>query len=261
MLHLVANRKGGVGKTTVTLYLAGAVAVQTGKPCLILDTDPQSNVGMLMGYPKEIAKIKSLTTILEDDRNPYECVLESDEFIGCHVVLAGHLQPEGTLHNAYLDKMVWLLDALSKLPYQHIFVDTPPVLSGIHLLCLRAADSLIVPTQPSYLALEGVKFLLETIHRECLRENFAIPATGILLNQRHPQNSTNTKVEAAFRQVFKELMYEAVIPYSHWFDSCAVKAESVLERAKGNTKVVEAFHGLAAEFLNRLSRRPVTPNS
>jgi len=195
----------------------------------------------------------TIETFLRQGRPLVEYIIERDEFIGCHFLGSGPydvlLVEKGEKGPAVFAEF---LAEVRALPYRHIFLDSPPAFGPVQQQCLLASDGVITPVQPGYLALEGLKLLVNSIQR-CLLGKREGPVTlTVVVNHRQPVNTIAAEMEAHLRQAFGSLVLPTAIPYSQWFERCAAEGINLLERAKGNPPVVTALWQLAQEFLQKV---------
>lgn len=240
-IHFVTNRKGGVGKTTLTVYLAAAVALQLGEPVLVVDTDPQNNAAMLMGVEPHRYAQASLQHYLEGGGPLYRNIIALDEFVGCELLAADHYET-----GEQAAAMQRLFTDLRTLSYAHVFIDSPPTFTPAQEVCLRFCDTVLVPVQPSYLAVGGLNFLVRSLYR-AVADRERMFRLRVVVNHRYLPSAAVLDGEAELRRQMGDLVFQQAIPFSYWFDRCAAEGVSVLRRGRG--PVVTALHRLAAEFL------------
>jgi chromosome partitioning protein len=241
----VANQKGGVGKTTTSVNLGASLAASE-KRTLIIDCDPQANTTSALGFPKDPARRTLYQTLilgepidrvtLDAQVGGLDLIPSDKNLVGAAVELVGMDQREYRLKAAIhgiRDK------------YEYILLDCPPALDLLTLNALAAADSVLVPIQCEYLALEGVSELLDTLMRLRRTINPALAIEGILLTMYDDRTSLSKQVAADLRSFFGAQVFETVIPRnvrlaeapSHgvpviFYDLRSKGAESYIELAK-----------------------------
>lgn len=208
----IANRKGGVGKTTTTVNVATAMAA-VGKKVLIIDLDPQSNASTSLGVDKHGHFVSSYEVIIGQNKLN-EAVIWTEipnlslvpaipDLAGAEIELIDHPQREFCLRNA-LGKTV--------SAYDYVLIDCPPSLSLITINALVAADAVIVPLQCEYLALEGVTDLISNINQIKRRFNPKLELQGVVLTMYDGRNNLTQMVEEDVRSFFGKKVYNTVIP-------------------------------------------------
>lgn len=208
----ICNQKGGTGKTTTTVNLSHALA-SIGKRVLIVDTDPQGNATSGVGVNKsEISK--SVYDVILSKSSIEDAIISGVypnlDIIPCNINLTG---AEIELVGA-LSRETRLRKAISSIKenYDFIFIDSPPSLGLLTLNALVASDSIIIPIQCEFYALEGVSQLLNTINliRDGLNPSLAIE--GVLLTMADFRTNLTTEVINEIKSYFKEKVYKTVIP-------------------------------------------------
>jgi chromosome partitioning protein len=208
----IANQKGGVGKTTTAVNLGASLAASEQKT-LVIDCDPQGNTTSALGFPKDPARRTLYQTLILDE--PIERVtldaqvegldlIPSDKnLVGAAVELVGMENREFRLKAAI---------AGIKDKYSYILIDCPPALDLLTLNALAASDSVLVPIQCEYLALEGVSELLDTLMRLRRTINPSLAIEGILLTMYDDRTTLSKQVAADLRSFFGGQVFETVIP-------------------------------------------------
>lgn len=208
----VSNQKGGVGKTTTTVNLAAFLA-EKGKRVLIIDIDPQGNAGFGIGVNAEEIE----TTIYEVliDEIPIEEAIFQSEIEGLSII-PSNIHLSGAQVNL-LDtegKEFILRNKLKKIRdyYDYIFIDCPPSLGVLTLNSLVAADSVLIPLQCEYYALEGLSQLLQIIVMVQERLNKTLKIEGVVLTMFDTRTNLATQVVSDVREYFKDKVFDTIIP-------------------------------------------------
>ncbi len=231
----ITNQKGGVGKTTSTINIAASLAA-TKRSVLLIDLDPQGNASSGCGIDKDELEFHVLDVLL-GDKNVKECIVNAEQ-AGFHVlptnsdlaVAEAHLlsedDKESRLKNA--------LDAI-KHEFDYIFIDCPPSLSILTVNALVASDSVMIPMQCEYYALEGLKALLSTIEQITEHVNPDLHIEGLLRTMYDPRNRLSVEVSNQLHEHFGDKVYRTAIPR--------------------NVRLAEApSYGMPALMYDRLSR-------
>jgi len=208
---VIANQKGGVGKTTTAVNLAACMAV-TEIPTLIIDMDPQSNATSGLGielangdksiYDVMINSIDAKDVIRKSDLPHLDILPSSTRLVGAEIELVPALARETILKGA-----LGSLDGA----YEYIFIDCPPSLGLLTLNSLTAADTVLVPVQCEYFALEGLSQLLNTIRLVQKSLNKKLEVEGFLITMFDSRLNLSRQVAEEIRDYFKEKVFETVI--------------------------------------------------
>ncbi|MCH7886429.1 MAG: ParA family protein [Candidatus Marinimicrobia bacterium] len=208
---VIANQKGGVGKTTTAVNLAACMAV-TEIPTLIIDMDPQANATSGLGieltngdksiYDVMINRVEAETVIRKSDLPHLDILPSSTRLVGAEIELVPALARETILKGA--------LGSLNG-NYEYIFIDCPPSLGLLTLNSLTAADTVLVPVQCEYFALEGLSQLLNTIRLVQKNLNKTLEVEGFLITMFDSRLNLSRQVAEEIRDYFKEKVFETVI--------------------------------------------------
>jgi chromosome partitioning protein len=207
----IANQKGGVGKTTTSINLSSCIAVAE-KKVLLIDIDPQANTSSGLGLEVN-EDTKSIYEVLINDLDPNDVIQKTKvpnlDIIPSHIKLVG--AEVELVHMIAREKK--LFQAISKITekYDFVFIDCPPSLSLLTLNAFAAANSVLIPIQCEYYALEGLSQLLNTINLVKKNLNPDLSIEGVLLTMFDSRLNLCQQIADEIRDYFKEKVYKSVI--------------------------------------------------
>ncbi len=245
-----SNQKGGVGKTTTCVNMAAYLST-FGKKVLLVDLDPQGNATTGLGFSKSQLKKSVYSVLIEEEEvkdNTLPTVLENLFILPANIDLAG--AEVELVYKKSREKV--LKTALEKVraQYDYILIDCPPSLGLLTINALTAADSVIIPIQSEYFALEGLSQLMNTISLVRLHLNKSLKVEGVVLTMYDGRSTISKQIAAEIKKYFTKKLYEIVIPRNVRLSEAPVHGKPILlhdPKCMG----ARAYSALTEEFLKK----------
>lgn len=251
----ICNQKGGVGKTTTAVNLSACLAAAE-KKTLLVDLDPQSNASTGAGIGKNIVNSSIYQSII-GEKPILEVIVKSclsfldvvpahNDLVGAELELAGYVSRETFLQKA-------LAPVVSN--YDYIIIDCPPSLGLLTLNALTVCDSVLIPVQCEYYAMEGLANLKKTISIVKQRFNPKLEIKGIILTMFDPRNNLSHQVSEELRKYFSGYVFHVMIPRNVRLSEAPSFGKPIIlydVKSKG----AEAYFNLAAEVMAQKQHKP-----
>jgi chromosome partitioning protein len=247
----VTNQKGGVGKTTTTINLGAALA-ELGKRVLIIDLDPQGNASTGLGIEVED---RNLTTydLLLGDVSLNDVIYPTDQ-IGLFIVPSTVDLSSADMELVSNEKRSFLLHdalrqpAMTDFQFDYILIDCPPSLNLMTVNAMVASDSVLIPLQSEFFALEGLSQLMLTIREVRSSANTSLRIEGIVLTMYDARNNLSQQVEQDARDNLGELVFQTIIPRNVRVSEAPSFAMPVISYDSASKGAI-AYRALAKELL------------
>lgn len=250
----IANQKGGVGKTTTAINLSACVA-EKGKKVLVIDTDPQGNTTTGLGVDKNTLE-NTVYELMLGECSVKECIVpdvsENLSLIPSNVNLAAaEVELIDTDRKEYVlkNEIDWVKDQ-----YDYIFIDCPPSLSMLTINAMTTADTVLVPIQCEYYAMEGLSQLIHTVNLIKKKINPALSMEGVVFTMYDSRTNLSGEVVESVKDALDEHVFETLIPRNIRLaeaPSYGMPINKYDEKSAG----AEAYRNLAAELIAHNDRK------
>lgn len=247
----IFNQKGGVGKTTTNINLAAYLALK-GQKVLVIDIDPQGNTSSGLGIDKENVRLTTNELLLSDEIIN-DMIIPISNIEDLYIVPSNMELAGADLELGYMENREFILKEKLKalnIEFDFIVIDCPPSLGLLTINALTASDSVLIPMQCEYYALEGISQLIKTIQKVKKGLNKNLEVEGVVLTMFDPRRNLQLQVAEELKSYFGELVYENSIPRNIRLaeaPSHGVPIALYDPKAKG----AEAYSDLADEFLRK----------
>lgn len=245
----IVNQKGGVGKSTTAVNLGAGLAEKNNK-VLIIDIDPQGNASSGLGIEKSkveytvydllIESEPALKAVLKTDNDNLDIIPANIELAGAEIELVSIMSRESRLKKS----LVKITDK-----YDYIIIDCPPSLGLLTLNALTAADSVMVPIQCEYYALEGLGQLMNTIELVRKNLNSDLRIEGVLMTMYDARTNLSEQVIDEVKEYFSDLVFESIIPRNVRLSEAPSFGKPILDYSS-NSKGAKAYRQLAEEVIS-----------
>ncbi len=259
-IFIIANQKGGVGKTTTAMNLSASLAMMK-KRVLVVDMDPQSNLSSGLGFTQQFDKQSWNSSDVAPYKNIYNVLVEGEPMSSVFVttstpnlfLVPSHLSLAGAEIEMVnmLSRETLLKKALSKMTddFDYVIIDCPPSLGLLTINALSAGDYLLIPIQCEYFALEGLGQLIETT-KLIKGINPKLVIGGVILTMYDSRTRLSENVVSDVKEFFKDTAFDSIVPRNVRLSEAPSYGKTIFEYDKKSTGAL-AYKGLAREFIKR----------
>ena len=246
----ITNQKGGVGKTTTSVNLSSCLAYEN-KKTLLIDCDPQGNSTSGLGIEKDDYEL-SIYDCFVDSSKTKDAVIKT-KYNNLYVIPSSSDLSAAEIELAYEDKREFFLKNaidMIKENFDYIIIDSPPALGMITINIMTASDSVLIPIQCEYYALEGVTKLLESMRMVKERINRSLEVFGVLMTMYDSRTSLANQVVDEVRAYFGDKVFDTLVPRTVKISEAPSFGMPVIEYAPSNKGAI-AYLSLADEVISR----------
>ena len=248
----IANQKGGVGKTTTAINLAACLTTELHKRVLLIDLDPQANATSGLGLNKDSGR--SIYRVLLREKTLSEQIsktaYEQLDIVPGEVDLAGAEVEIAQAQHPILCLRQSLANTMDSLVYDYILIDCPPSLGILTMNALAASDSLVIPMQCEYYAMEGLSLVNDLVRRVRENANPNLVIEGILMTMYDMRTKLSHQVVDEVKRHFGSLVYNTYIPRSTRLAEAPSHGKAVVDYDPRSSGAI-AYQQLAQEFVER----------
>ena len=249
-----SNQKGGVGKTTTCVNMAAYLA-SFGKKVLLIDIDPQGNATTGLGFSKSSLKNSVYSVLIDDERvadNVQKTEIENLDLLPSNIDLAG--AEVELVYKKMREKVLKNALAEEKDKYDYILIDCPPSLGLLTINALAAADTVIIPIQSEYYALEGLSQLMNSITLVKQHLNPALEVDGVVLTMYDNRSLISKQITEEIRKFFTKRLFEIVVPRNVRLVEASSYGKPIMLHDPKCTGA-RAYRALTQEYLDRETKR------